>query len=88
VKHLINYSIRQYFIKVIFPVLAVTFFSVVLSGLVFYLLPKGFGYFNISVILSITISSLCMYFIGLEHIERVKIKTFVENKIYNILRLT
>lgn len=88
VKHLINYSILQYFKKVIFPVLAVTLISIILSAIVFYLLPQGFGYLNVSILLSVTISSTCMYFIGLEHIERTKIRTVVENKIISILRLT
>ena len=88
VKHLINYSILQYFKKVIFPVSAVILISINLSAMVFYLLPKGFAYLNVSILLSVIISSTCMYLIGLEHIERIKIRAVVENKIFNFLRLT
>jgi O-antigen/teichoic acid export membrane protein len=72
-KRLINYSIRQFVKKVIFPLFAVTILSAVVPVIIHNVLMQGILRLFAVVISSILLISTAMFFIGLNRNEQEKI---------------
>lgn len=84
VRTLIGFSIKPFFHQVIFPASAVMALSTILSSAIHWILPQNFTFVCISIILSIIISCASMYFIGLEKVEREKVKNIIVSKIKRV----
>lgn len=81
VRRLIGLSLHPYFKQVVLPVVLVSLFSAIPSVVVHLILPKGFVFAAISVFTSVTITSLCMYFLGLDIPMREKVRTIIVTRI-------
>ncbi|GHU67747.1 hypothetical protein FACS189413_03090 [Bacteroidia bacterium] len=81
VKQLIDIPLRNYYVRVVLPVSIIIFLSGVSSFAIHWLLPVGFVYACISILMSILISSVSMYFVGLNILEREKIRNVVMSRV-------
>lgn len=86
VRNLIGLSVRRYIKQVIIPVVMVGFISILPSYLIHRTLPEGLIYSMISIVLSVVICLITMYYVGLEKYFRDRIKKTVLFKIKNIIR--
>jgi len=81
VNRLVGLPVLAFFGRVGFPILAVGSVSAVVSFSVAYLLPDNFLYSIVAVIASLLISSICIYFWGLDAEWRIKLRALVLKKI-------
>ena len=86
VRSLIGIRLRLFYDKVAFPISKVCLFSTLPAILIYWILPKGFVFTCISILLSIVVACVNMFFLGLEKLERAKIQTIIEKKINHILK--
>ena len=84
VKALIGLSIRLFFQQVVLPILYVVLFSAITSFTMHLFLPKGIIFSCILVSLSVIITSISVYFIGIEQLERAKVRSIIINRIKKI----
>ncbi|WP_273212141.1 lipopolysaccharide biosynthesis protein [Runella zeae] len=84
VRRLIGLLLRPYFSQVVVPVFIVGFSSALFSSAIHYFLPTSFMFACMSVMLSILGSCSAMYFMGLDKLEREKIKDLVISRIYRL----
>lgn len=82
VRHLISLSIMPFFSQVVFPVLLIVLVSTIPSLAIHLFLPHGLIYVCVSVLSSITITCISMYFMGLDKLERKKVKEVIIMKIF------
>jgi O-antigen/teichoic acid export membrane protein len=80
VSKLINLSKRLFMLKVFFPSMGIILLSGIPSFLLQELLPEGLIYSIIIIIFSIIISSIAMYYIGLDKNWRKKIRYYLKIK--------
>lgn len=73
VSQLIKLNKKDYLIKVAWPLFLVMILSSVLTMAASYTLPVGWQYSFITVVVSIIVSSISMYYIGLDSVWRGKI---------------
>ncbi|RPA66583.1 polysaccharide biosynthesis protein [Cyclobacteriaceae bacterium YHN15] len=83
VSNLIDLSVKFFLKEVAFPVLGVIIFSMIPSYGIHYYLPEGIGFSGLSVFTSLVITTIVMYYIGLDKIWREKIQVFAFKKIRN-----
>jgi len=81
VRTLIGLSIRPFFNQVVLPVSIVVLFSAVSSYVIHWFLPKEFGFACVSILSSIIIACICMYFMGINQWEREKVRSIIVNRI-------
>jgi O-antigen/teichoic acid export membrane protein len=82
VKTLIALSINSFFQKVFFPISTIVMISTILSFVIHGLLPKELAFTCISLLLSIIITCVSIYFLGVDKWEREKIRDVIKNKIH------
>ena len=87
VKKLVDLSLKPYFRQVVLPALFVILLSSLPSIAVHLLLPEGFLFTMITISISVILSSISMYFIGLDKKWRAKIKDIIIKKINKIALL-
>lgn len=80
VKQLIEMNVKLFIQKVVFPIFIIIILSFVPTYCIFLFLPKGILFSIITVILSVIICSLTMYFVGIDKKMRNKIYEIVVNK--------
>lgn len=80
VKQLIEMDVKLFILKVVFPIFIIIILSFVPTYCIFLFLPKGILFSIITVILSVIICSLTMYFVGIDKKMRNKIHEIVINK--------
>lgn len=82
-KHLINYSISLFFLKVYVPITIVSLLSAIVPVLLNHVIEYGF--FRLCVVACISVISIgiCIFWFGIDTSERQKIKTFLRNKMAN-----
>lgn len=80
-KRILNFPIVSYLRKVVFPVLIMSIVSFILSFIVSRLIPDKFIYICIAIFISLIITCVSMYFIGLRKHERAKILEIIISKI-------
>jgi len=80
VKQLIEIDVKLFILKVVFPIFIIIILSFVPTYCIFLFLPKGILFSIITVILSVIICSLTMYFVGIDKKMRNKIHEIVINK--------
>ena len=73
----VGMSIREYLRKVMLPIAIVTVLSPILPYMVVRLLPETLGRLCLTVIVSVVVVGLLVFFIGLDREERQAIKQFV-----------
>lgn len=83
---ILNFPVFRYIKKVILPISIMSLISSVLSYIISYSLLESFVYFCISILSSLLIASICMYFMVFDKIERTKIKNIITSKISKINR--
>jgi hypothetical protein len=81
VRTMIGLSIRSFFCQVIKPVLMVALLSTLFSFIIHWILPEGLIFVCLSVLASMIISCVSMYFVGLEKLERKKVRSMIINRI-------
>jgi len=81
VRSLTGLPIRYFVLKVMFPMLGVGLFSASLAYLSHYLLPPSWLSSLVTMGIAVLSSSFSMYCLGLTEVRRLKIRTFVQNKI-------
>jgi hypothetical protein len=86
VSKLIHLPVELFFKKVVLPVLGVILFSVVPSIGIHYSMPEGLFFTGITVFISLFISTLSMYYIGLDKIWREKIRNIIINKFHHFIK--
>lgn len=86
VRTLIGLPLRPFFQQVALPVSVVILFSALPSYVIHLFLPKSFIFTFISVLLSMVIVCINMYFIGVNKWERKKVRSFVVNKIKKLTK--
>ena len=86
VKELIGLSIWQFTKKALIPSVLVMILSSTLSFLLYVNLPETIMNAFFVIIVAIVVSGICMYFVGLDREERIKLSTFVSQKISKIRR--
>ena len=79
-KHILGFSIRQYFKNVIIPILASTFFSASISVLLFNSLSKILGKLLVTFLCFIA-TFITVYLVALSREERKAVLKFVKNKL-------
>ena len=84
VKQMIQFSVLPFFNTVILPLSKVILFSACLSYLLFHILPKSLIGLFLFILNSVLITSLTMYFIGLNRDWQLKIKYLVRRKILKV----
>ncbi|WP_232771367.1 oligosaccharide flippase family protein [Colwellia sp. 12G3] len=81
VSKMIGLSIRAFIQRVCIPVVLVIITSALPALTISYMLPKGIIYSILNVASCILISSVSMYYIGLEPVWRKKIRNMIINKV-------
>lgn len=81
VRGLVGLSIRLFVRQVMFPILGVVLISSISSFLVHVYLPAGIVFSGISIIISMIISCVCMFYIGLNKVEQKKISIMIRQRI-------
>ncbi|MDR1706508.1 MAG: oligosaccharide flippase family protein [Prevotella sp.] len=84
VRYLIGLLLLPFFNQVFVPVLVITLCSALLSFAIHWLMPAGFVFASISVLWSIIISCISMYLLGLDKLEREKVRSIVVNRIQKV----
>ncbi len=84
VRMLIGLSLRPYLKQVVIPILIVILFSAIPSFAIHFILPKGLVLACISVLTSIIITCISMYFLGLDKQLREKVLTIIITQIHKI----
>lgn len=84
VRILIGLSLRLFFYQVVFPIFVVTFLSAIPSFSIHFYLPQGLVYTCISVVSSIIITCISMYFLGLDKSMRGKVKNIILTRVHKI----
>jgi O-antigen/teichoic acid export membrane protein len=87
VNKLTGLSILSYIKQVVFPVLSVAALSTVLLCSIYVSLPKGLIYTLINVVLGVVISSISMYFIGLDKVWRLKVNQVVLSRAGRVMNV-
>ena len=82
---LIGLSIRPFSRQVVVPVLIIIVLSAVPAVVIHLLLPKGFIFACISVLSSIIIVCISMFFIGMNQREREKVKNIIVNRFRRVI---
>ncbi|MFW5847751.1 MAG: polysaccharide biosynthesis protein, partial [bacterium] len=77
VKNLIDLSLLLYFKRVVLPVLFIIFISTISALLLQLYLPIGLLYSILNIFLCVLVSSVSMYYIGLNKEWRGKIKNYL-----------
>jgi O-antigen/teichoic acid export membrane protein len=85
VRTLIRLPIRLFFNQTLLPVCTVILLSSISSFAIYKFLPKEFIFTCLSIFSSIILSCICMYFIGMDKQERVKVQNIIVNRIRKIL---
>jgi O-antigen/teichoic acid export membrane protein len=86
VRSLIGLSLRAFLLQVVVPVSTVSLLSAIPSLSIHWLLPEGFIFTCVSVLFSMIIACVSMYFWGLDKLEREKTKNVVANRIKKLYR--
>ena len=81
VRGLIDLPVRSFLIEVFLPVIKVAFASAILSFCIHIILPENIFTLIFSIGLSIILSLISMYYLGLNSVWRAKSKNFVLQKI-------
>ena len=81
VSNLIELPKKEFYNKVIQPIIIIVTVSLVPSYVIHIILPSGLFYSFISMGVSVLIASIAMYFIGLDIVWRTKVKTMILKKI-------
>lgn len=81
VSNLIALSKKIFSIKVVLPVICLICLSTIPTYIIQKLLPIGFIYSVVVIILSVLFSSIAMFYIGLDKFWRKKIKDFIVKKL-------
>jgi len=84
VSKLIYLKIKLFIIQVVFPILGVILISAIPSGIIHLYMPNGLIYAGISVLSSVIITSVTMYFIGLDKLLREKTREIIINRVCKI----
>ena len=84
VKNLIGLSLRPYYKVVIIPVFVVILLSLIPSFTLHLLLPKGLLYTSITLSLSIIISCISMFYIGLDKQMQNKTKIIIQTQLQKL----
>lgn len=85
VSWLIGLSIRKFLRAVVMPIMAVILLSGGFSLYIKHYFPPGYLYSFISMSISVVISSISMYFFGLNRVWRIKVRTMLVNKLRKIV---
>ena len=80
VRRLIGFSLSPFFLQVIFPVLGVVLLSAISAFAIHWILPTCFIFLCVSVLLCVLISCGSMFFIGLDKLEREKVRSVIVNR--------
>ena len=80
VKILVDFSIKVFFIRVFLPILLVSIISIIPSYFLNNVLPQNFISLCIIVFISLFLSSISMFYIGLGKDMRIKISTKIKSK--------
>lgn len=83
VSDLIGISIKKFLMASCLPILIVVFLSCMGSISISYLLPDGIFYSFLNIVISCLISSIAMYYIGLDKVWREQVKIMLMKKIFN-----
>jgi O-antigen/teichoic acid export membrane protein len=86
IRYLTHLSVKTYFKQVVFPMTMVTLCATAFSYLVKYLLPEGYIYSFIVIVVSVILVAISMYFIGLNKLERTKVQSIIINKSHKYFR--
>ena len=81
VKKFVKIQITLFFKKVLFPVFMISTVSVIPTFFVSKIIPNRLWAVSISVIFSVIVTSIAMYFIGMDRVMREKIVQAVNNKV-------
>lgn len=84
VRMLIGLSLRPFFHHVVFPISIVTLFSTIPSFAIHFYLPEGFVFTCISVVSSVIITCISMYYLGLGKLIRDKVRSIILNRVHKI----
>ncbi len=76
----IKYSLSQYFKEVICPLLSVTFFVIIFLAIIIYIYPLSLNLF-VNLAISLIITSVSIWFVGLKREERAFATSFFRTKI-------
>lgn len=82
VKRLIDFPVKRYTIDVLFPCFLVTIISVIPPMVSHYLLPSGWLPVIITILISVFSTILCVYFIGLNRLEKDFVSNFIKSKLH------
>jgi O-antigen/teichoic acid export membrane protein len=81
VRTLVGLSLRVFFLQVVMSASIVSLFSALPSLVIHWILPEGFIFTCVSVLFNISITCVCMYFMGLRKLERKQVKNIIVNQI-------
>lgn len=81
VKGLIGLSLKEFYVQVVIPISLVSLFSALPSFAIYRSLPQGIIFACTSVLISIIMTGICIYFMGLVKSEREKVRNIVVNQI-------
>ena len=82
VRHLANLPIKNYLREVIIKIMYVVSTSIIVPILIWYFMPENFVRFIIVTLISILVTGLSIYFLGLDKTEQ----TFIVNNVRNTLK--
>ncbi|WP_436833548.1 lipopolysaccharide biosynthesis protein [Parapedobacter sp. DT-150] len=81
VNTLIGLPLKSFFVKVAFPIFAMVLLSAIPSFAVHLFMPKGLLFTTTSVVLSAMFAIISMYFVGINKLEREKVRGIIVSKI-------
>lgn len=84
VRMLIGFALKPFFQQVVYPVMLVVLVSVTPSFGLHFLLPKGFIFTCITILLSVALTVFGMYFLGLDKFIREKVRSIIVSRVHKI----
>lgn len=82
VNRLIDFPVKKYIIEVLFPCFLVTVLSVIPPIISHHFLQSGWQSVIITVLISVFSTILCVYFIGLNRVEKNFISSLIKTKLH------
>jgi O-antigen/teichoic acid export membrane protein len=86
VRALIGLSLRPYIYQVVFPVCIVTLLSVIPSFIIHFLLPIGLIFTCMSIVSSVIITCISMYFKGLDQQMRERVRSVIVTRVKKVFK--
>lgn len=83
----VHFNVSDYIIKVYFHSILVSFIASIIPSIIVVLVEPGFDRMLLTIIVSIVVTTLCVYYMGLNRSQREGALSFVNNKLHHFMSI-